>query len=470
MITKTTSLAILGAGPAGLSAAVEAAKLGVDTVVLDLHARAGGHYFNIPPKELQPAQPSSVLNEGYALIDQARMAGVEIWTGVEVWGIYPESPFRICLSGGEHEEIQAQTIIIATGAIERSWPFPGWTLPGVMTAGGALSLLKNQNIRPGRKVLVSGTGPLQLALASELVDRDVEVAAVLELKTWKHISNSWRAAVSTAATYPRLWEGLGYLRTLKKKKIPYRMGWSVIRALGDNEVTGAIIARVDAAGNPDLSTQQTVDVDCINLGYGLIPETQFTRLLECKHQLHPYLHVWTPVRDEWLQTSHPGVFAAGDAAGVFGKRAAVLEGKIAGFGAALQLKRLNEAMAAQLSRRARKQITSEYAFARLLHKTFSVPEDPCILASPDTLICRCECIQYAQILEAIRDGATSVQAVKYHSRAGMGLCRGIYCGPMISRLIALHGDIDLQQASRSDVRPPIFPVTLEEALHHEGLP
>lgn len=469
MSRREVSLAIIGAGPAGLNAAAQAAKLGIDTVVFDLHEQGGGHYFNLPPLEIQNNEPGNECEEGYSQIEQAQKAGAEIITGVEVWGIYPEDCFRICFSGGERKEIWAKKIILAPGAIERTWPFPGWTLPGVMTAGGALTMLKKQKVLPGRRVLISGTGPLQLSLAAKLAEHGVDIPALLELHSRGSLFSQWGSLTALFSQSQRIREGIDYFRTIQSKKIPYMFGWSVIRAIGEKEVSGALIAQVDAKGRPVPGSQKTIEVDCICLGYGLLPDTQFTRLLECSHIMHPYLRTWVPVRDEWLQTSFPGVFAIGDAAEITGKTAAILEGKIASLAVASQLNRLKMEEVRDFARPIQNQLTNERRFAQLQYHAFNLPEDPCPLADPDTVICRCECVTLAQIEEAIGDGATSVQAAKYLSRAGMGWCRGTHCAPIISQMIARQGNIAIEEASQSCIRPPLFPVSLEEALDTEEL-
>jgi D-hydroxyproline dehydrogenase subunit alpha len=226
---------------------------------------------------------------------------------------------------------------------------------------------------------------------------------------------------------------------------------------------------VDHSGRPVAGSEKTIDVDCICLGYGLLPDTQLTRLLECRHAMHPYLRAWVPVRDEWLQTSLPGVFAIGDAAEISGKMAAMLEGKIAALAVACQLGHLSKENIRGFAQPIQSQLAVERRFAQLLYRAFSLPDDPCPLAEPDTVICRCECVTYRQIQEAIRDGATSVQAVKYLCRTGMGWCRGTHCAPIISRMVSQLGGIGLEEASQTCIRPPLFPITLEEALDLEGL-
>jgi thioredoxin reductase/bacterioferritin-associated ferredoxin len=469
MRVHEVALAVIGTGPAGLSAAAEAAKFGINTIVLDMHDQAGGHFFNLPPDELQPTRPGKEFGEGKSLINRAKLAGAEILPGAEVWGIYSENPFRICLSGNQLKEIRAQKIILAPGAIEHFLPFPGWTLPGVITAGGALSLLKKQKMIPGRRILIGGTGPLPLNLAAHLANYDVGVICELELKSRASIFRHWRSILSASMRYQRIWEGLIYLRKLQSKKIPYLFGWSVIQAIGEGEVRGAIIAQVDATGKPIPGSEKAIDLDCICLGFGLLPDTRLTRLVDCSHILHPRLHTWVPVRDEFLQTSLPGVFAIGDAADIIGKAGAALEGRIAALAVARQMGLLEDEAAHQIAAPLNRKLNAERRFAQMLHETFELPKNPSILAKPETVICRCECITLQQIQEAIRDGATSVQAVKYHSRAGMGWCRGITCAPLISQIIAQQGGVNLELASRSSTRPPIFPVSLEDALEHEGL-
>jgi len=464
---REVSLAIIGAGPAGLAAATQAAKFGVDTVLLDLHEQAGGHFFSLPPAELQSTQPDIDQKEGETLIEKAKQAGVEALSGAEIWGIYAENPFRICFSGSDQKEIWSDKIILAPGAIERIWPFPGWTLPGVMTAGGALTLLKNQKCLPGKKILISGTGPLQLALAARLAAHGAEVVALLELQTLRSLLRNWPHLWTLLSQTQRMQEGLSYFKTLRASKIPYRFGWSVVRAFGEKEVTGAVIAQVDKAGKPIPDSEKRIEVDCICLGYGLLPDTSFTRLLECDHEIHPHLRAWVPVRDEWLQTSIPGIFAIGDAAGINGKDAAILEGKIAALAVAHQLGRLQNDRMIEMIGEIIRNLKAERRFARLLDRAFQLPNEPCLLADAETVICRCECVTFGQVEEAIRDGATSVQAVKYLSRAGMGWCRGTHCAPVISQMVAQMGGIDLEEASQACIRPPFFPITIEQALDLE---
>ena len=468
MTAQTVSLAIVGAGPAGLAAAAQAASLGVDTLVLDMHPRAGGHYFNLPAANFKLRKPSQKIKEGIGLVAQAMHDGAEIWTEASVWGIYPEEPFRVCLSGSEVNEIRAHKVILAPGGIERQLPFPGWTLPGVVTAGGALSLLKNQQMLLRQRILLTGSGPLQLAAAAQLSAAGAHVLAVLELQTSQTLLDGIRRNPSRILKRNRLSEGMSYFSKLISHGIQYRTGWTVIEALGENEVNAAVIARVDAAARPIDGSERTIQTDWICLGYGLLPDTQFTRILACDHIIHPKLRVWVPVRDEWLQTSMPGVFAIGDAADVLGKEAAVLEGKLAGLAVAIQLHRIAKLQGQQIAEPLREKLAIERGFVHATQDLFRLPEDPGSLSRPDTVICRCEGITYAQIQEAISDGATSVQAVKYYSRAGMGWCRGVTCNPLIGQIIACQRGAGLEEACHATARPPVFPVPLEEITENEG--
>lgn len=475
MSAREVALVIVGAGPGGLAAAAEAAGLGVETVVLDMYARPGGQYYRQPAYDAArasdvarsgfgnpPGATSAVEREGLALIDAARRAGAEIVNDATVWGLFPEQPFLIRLSAGGALSLSARTLILATGAYDRPLPFPGWTLPGVMTTGGVQALLKEQGVLPGRRFLLSGSGPLQLAAAAHLAAAGASVPAVLETRRLRSFLRLWPQVGAILAQGERLAEGYGYLRTLRAAGATLRFGWAVLRAEGAGQVERAIVGRVDADGRPMAGTEQTLAVDTICLGYGLLPATQLSRQLGCEHRLDPHLGAHVPLRDAWFQTSLAGAFVVGDAAGIAGKEAARLEGRLAGLAVARQLGVLTEAQAAERARPLWARWRREQCFAAFLQEAFGLLSGMAELAGDDTVLCRCEGVTLGQVKRALADGADSFPDVKAHTRAGMGRCQGRMCSVLIAPVIAQTLGYDLERASRYSVRPPAFPVALDE--------
>ena len=359
----------------------------------------------------------------------------------------------------------ARTLILATGAYDRPIPFPGWTLPGVMTAGGVQSFLKTQGRPPGRRFLLAGTGPLQIAVAAGLVQAGAEVVAILEAArlAWRDV----RHAAALWGQWGRLAEGWDYGRTLFAARVPLRLGWAIVEARGDSQVEEAVICRVDDAGQPLPGTSETLAVDTIAIGYGLIPSTELSRLLGCVHEFRPEQGGIVPRRDAEMQTSLPGVYAVGDGAGIGGAELAQIEGRIAALAAARHLGKLSEAAARHAIGREQPGLARQQRFARMLGELFTPGAGLYGLARDDTVVCRCEEVTLGEIRQAVAEGATSANEVKGLTRTGMGNCQGRICGELVARIIAAEttgqrGDAHaIESAGVFTARSPIHPLPLD---------
>ncbi len=490
-------LAIVGAGPAGLAAAAEAADLGLPVTLIDAFPRPGGQYFKQTPAELGVTPGDHPLP-----FDPQTRPGVRVIPDTAVWGIFPDAagadvnlsaqetlpdwnggfsrsdaerekpakastperaavtsspntPYLLCLYGpdGAPRRLLAKQIILAPGAYDRPVPFPGWTLPGVLTAGAALNLVKHQRVLPGRRFLLSGAGPLQLLLAHHLLDAGGEVAAVLDASPfpWR----GWRHAPAVWGQWERLAEGWAALGALRRARVPLRWGWLVRRAEGDGQVARAVIG--PAAGG----ATQTMAVDIICLGHGLMPSVQLARQAGCEHRYDPVQRAYLPVRDEWLQTSQPGIYVAGDGAGIGGKDVAAWEGRLAALAAAQQLGRPLPAGRVEAVRR---ELARQRRFAAVLLDLFPVSAHLGDLLTDDTVLCRCEEITVAEIRRAVADGAETLNAVRMVTRAGMGRCQGRMCGGPVSELIARELGRPVEALGQVTPRPPVVPVPVEGLL------
>lgn len=467
-MTEAVDLAVVGAGPAGLCAAIAARQAGAQVVVIDSYPRPGGQYFKQPPTAFQAGDHSRRHMELQTLLAQMQKLDARLLGSTLVWGAFaapnaagwllalhgPNAPYRL----------RASALILAPGAYDRPIPFPGWTLPGVMTAGGVQILIKNQRLLPGRRVVLSGSGPLQLAVASALVHAGAEVVAVLEgsslgLPALRQTPAAW-------GQWSRLAEGWGYLRSLRSTGASIRRGWAVVEARGQSEVQEAVIARLDANWRPIPGTAQTMAVDTVVIGYGFLTSTELTRLLGCEHDFVPERGGYIPRRDDEMQTTLPGVYAVGDGAGIGGAELAKIEGRIAGIAAARRLGLASQASAGKMIAELRPHLQREHRFAAMLGRLFTPGPGLYDLATDETVICRCEEVPLGQIRAAVVDGVRSLTELKGLTRVGMGNCQGRICGEVAARLLTREtgGDAadprQVEAMGQFSVRPPIHPLPL----------
>jgi hydrogen cyanide synthase HcnB len=346
------SLVIIGGGPAGMAAAIEAARAGLCCAIIDDAPRLGGQIYRQPPAEFSirhgTDKDTDRGNQLRAELD--RFADrIEVRSRTSVLGVWEDG--RILWGSDQTSGVmRARRLIVATGAHERPVPFPGWTLPGVMAAGGVQSLPKTMAIRPGRRALVAGTGLLILSVARRLHEAGVEVAAILEagspnwgdgafLKEWNH----WDAVR----------DARDHWQALHRAGIPFLVNHTIFAAHGRNEVEGAFYGPLDPEHWAPLRRQAwSVEVDLVCTGFGFVPRTELTVLAGCRHDHVIALGGWVPMRNALMETTVPGVFAVGDGAGIGGALAAEEEGRVAGITVAEQAGLLSAEKAARRRTRA----------------------------------------------------------------------------------------------------------------------
>ena len=468
---RSRSLVIIGGGPAGIAAATEAARAGLSCTLIDEAPWLGGQIYRQPPQGFQ-VKDAPALGKDFIRGERLRAEFDEIADRVEVlsetavlgvWG----GRELLWASGGTSGIIHAERLIIATGAYERPVPFPGWTLPGVMAAGGIQTLMKTMQVRPGRRAIVAGTGPLILGVANRLHEIGVEVVAVLEAgkpswspdafvkewSEWDFVTDMWDN-----------WQGL------RSAAIPLLGNHTVFEAHGHDEVEGASYGPVDPYDWRPLKEQvRTVEVDLVCIGFGFVPNTELTELAGCRHQYVHELGGWVPIRDVMMQTTVPGVFAVGDGAGIAGALVAVEAGRVAGITAAEQA----EAISAEEA--AKRRATPLTRLRQLAQVRKSLDEMSWIrpgllhLATPETLVCRCEEIALTEVQTALDEGARDLQAVKLLTRLGMGPCQGRNCASSMGRYLCHVTGRTPEQVGRINPRPPIKPVALGALAHAEAI-
>lgn len=396
---------------------------------------------------------------GRSMIAAASAAGIDVLTDTVVSSIWDREAL-LCRHEVEVRRITAGAIVIAAGAYDRPMPFPGWTLPGVITAGAAQRLVKAAGVAPGRRILMAGSGPLSLAFAAELRHRGAGVIMLAEACRRPAVRSVLRLLSAARGNVPSLLDGIRYLRFLRGAGVPVRWSTMIARAEGRDGVERAVIVRVDDAWRPLPGSEEVLEVDTVCLGYGLVPSNELARLCGCAHTYDEARGGWVATRDAWMRSSVPGVFIAGDGAGISGAAVAVEEGRIAGLGAAVETGRLESGEAAARARPAHARLRRARRFAVALRDMYPVGEGMYGLADDLTVICRCEEVTLAEIKEALAASPADVQGVKDSTRAGMGLCQGRMCARQVAAEVAKTLRVPIASVAPPSVRPPVKPLPI----------
>lgn len=467
MIEKICDVAVIGGGPAGISAATTVAQQGASAILVNSSNALGGNFYKQLPNNFDDSTSTNNrknIQEFQERVSLLQKSQAEIINQALVWGIFQETEpgFQIYAEHPEHNTINltAQTIIMAPGVYDRCLPFPGWELPGVMTPGAVQMALKEQGLVPGKRVLVCGTGPLQMIVAAALVEDGVEVVAMLDTSgAFDGMRDLLGAFYSLKS---RLGEIFHSLETLLRHRVPILFHHAAFRALGHAEsgVTGAVIGKVGPNGHPIPGTERNLKVDTICCAYGFMPSIALTLHLGCKHVYAPQLGVYIPWHDEHMQTSLPDVFVAGDVTGVGGKTLAELQGKLAGISALSQLGILSKDAANQQRRQLDSAVRREERFSRWLWNRYRFREGLLDLADDNTLICLCENVTAGDIKQSLDQGARNLYGVKLRTRMGMGSCQGRYCMMNTAELISQQTGYPVHEIGTPSVRPPLAPTRL----------
>ncbi|WP_367319638.1 FAD-dependent oxidoreductase [Streptomyces sp. HUAS ZL42] len=429
-------LAVIGAGPAGLAATVAAAAHGVRVTLLDSAAEAGGQFYRQPAAALRARRPQALhrrwrtwerLRDG--LNTHVRAGAVSHLTDHHVWCVERLSRgFAVhALLGPDQEEpseVHADAVLLATGGYEKVLPVPGWTLPGVVTAGGAQAMLKGALAVSGRTAVVAGTGPLLLPVATGLAAAGIEVAALVESADPKAFV---RRARALAGRPGKVAEGAGYAARLLRHRVRTLVHHTVVEAHGTERLEAVTVAALDTRGRVRPGTGRRIPCDTLAVGHGMLPHTDLAETLGCRLD-GLAVHV-----DDEQRTDVPGVWAAGETTGIGGAALSLAEGHIAGRSAAARLNGTEpdpRAWAAAARTRARLR-----DFFTALDTVYAPPAQWAEQVTDDTVVCRCEEVTGGAIREAVAElGAGDPRTVKLLTRAGMGWCQGRVCGPAVAGL------------------------------------
>ena len=449
---------VVGAGPAGLMAAREAVNRGAQVTIIDEGAQPGGQIYRqaIVGSRGEPiglkterARKERVLATYDEIEDK-----VDYLANSTAYSLFPGLELHVAWNG-ESRVMHPDAVVLATGVIERAVPFPGWTLPGVVFAGGVQALLKAHGIRAGNRVVVAGAGPLPVVVASQLTEAGAEVPCVALLNP---LRTMLRKPAGLWAGLDVVREGLKYLRALRKAGVERLDGWIPVRAHGDQTVRAVTLAQHDGNGRPLAGTERDVECDVLALNFGFSANSELARMAGTEVRFEPHQGGWIPQTDVFGRSSVKGVLVAGDAAGLRGAWVASAEGQIVGAAAAAiargeEVESISSTLAPVFGQRYR-----HLRFQEAVQESLRLPDGVWSWADADTICCRCESVTRAQLERAISDGHNTLNALKRNTRAGMGWCAGRICGHTMAALAS--GNRLLPEIEPMTPRPVARPVVL----------
>ncbi|NEB38289.1 FAD-dependent oxidoreductase [Streptomyces sp. SID14515] len=473
-------LVVVGAGPAGLAAAATALDGGLRVVLVDSGVALGGQFWRHPPPQVQGAVPTADLHHGLGAYRElcATLAAHEhtgrltlllnhhVWTTArerEHDGFTVHAVDRSRAPEERPVVLRASALLVATGAYDRQLPFPGWDLPGVLTAGGLQSLLKGGGVVAGRRVVLGGTGPFLLPVAAALAARGAKVVAVCEAAA----PSAWLRHPSALLRNPAKWaEAARYAGTLARHRVPVRTRTAIVGAEGGEtqgeepqgeepqggetqseeteggEAQGGAgrvavvrIASLAADGRPLPGTERRIEADTVGVGWGFVPQLDLLLPLGCD-LADAGDGTMAAAVDDGQRTTVPGLYTAGETCGVGGAALAVSEGRVAAVSVLADLAAPGLPNARRLAAE-RRAVTRHRAFARAMAQAHPLPPAWPAWLTDDTQVCRCEEVTAGTVRSArADDAAADHRQVKQLTRAGMGWCQGRMCGPAVHCLVA----------------------------------
>ncbi|AWB06858.1 FAD/NAD(P)-binding oxidoreductase (plasmid) [Azospirillum humicireducens] len=455
-------IAVVGSGPAGLAAAALAASKGASVVLLDEQAEPGGQIYRAVTET--PVRDRKVLGPDYwhgaELLGPLRDSGAAHWPGATVWSVARpredgpdgERSIQIGLSrNGAAAMLIVRHVILATGALERPFPIPGWTLPGVLGAGAAQVLLKTSGLVPSGATVMAGSGPLLWLLAWQYLQAGARIDAILDTTP----KQNWRAALPLLPGFlrsPYLAKGMKLMLEVRRK-LTVIGNVTALRADGDGALKSVTYTRN--------GTEHRLPADTLLLHHGVVPNLNLANATGCAQRWDEQQRCWRPTTDAWGATSVEGVSLAGDGAGIGGARAAEEAGRLAALDALHRLGRIGREQRDQLAAPHRAALDRALT-GRAFLDTLYTPAEAFRAPADDTIVCRCEEITAGAVREAVRLGCSGPNQAKSFLRCGMGPCQGRLCGPTVTEVIAAERGVSPAEVGYYRLRPPVKPITLAE--------
>jgi NADPH-dependent 2,4-dienoyl-CoA reductase/sulfur reductase-like enzyme/bacterioferritin-associated ferredoxin len=466
---------VVGSGLAGLSAAQVLAGQGFDILVIDESVQPGGQLLRktwLKPSYSSNLEPDRMKSKGFDLVRTInKMPGIDWLFQTQVLGIFKNRRLLVHIQnikipegkGSEKIiEIQAEHLIFATGARERYLPFKGWTLPGVMSIGSAQILMKSYGVLPAHNILIAGTSPLMMVLASEILTNKGKVTAFLDENS---IVKKLSFLPLTYHHWPKLIEGALYTARMVLNRVPMLQRYRVIEARGKHGFESAIMAKVNHKGDVISGTKAEFAAGALTIGYGFVPNIELPIQAGCDLEYQKNKGGWVVKVDEMLESSSQSVYAVGEITGIAGAKKSFIQGKLAAMSILKKMEKINTLNWKKEVKTLISLDHQQVAYASFLNHLCQVPASAYAAIPDETMICRCEEITMGTIKKNIQKGFDTIGSLKKVTRCGMGRCQGRICGPVIFDII-----MALTQKSAEDIgcslsRAPVKNVNIKAFLN-----
>lgn len=463
--TGRIEVAVIGGGPAGLAAATQAAEAGLSVALFDEQPAPGGQIYRaIESAPRRSRHWRDLLGgdyaQGSAWVERFRASGAQWHPGSSVFDLSGSGGLAVLGPDGARWW-QAERVIVATGAMERPVPVPGWTLPGVMGIGAAQTLLKQSALVPDEPAVVAGSGPLLYLAATQLIAAGATLAAVLDTTPGANLRAAAGLLPRAFLAGPEVRKGLAWRRALARSGVPFHTGVSGLVIEG-NERTKRVTAS---------SRGHSLAFDCglVLLHEGVVPSTQLPMVAGVEHHYDERQAAWHVRSDAFGRTNQQAILVAGDCAGIGGAELAAAEGLLAGIAAAIDLGRLDVASGERLAGPPRALLTRKAPLRRFLDVLARPRQEVLVPPHDETIVCRCEEVTAGELRRMAGLGCTGPNQAKAFSRCGMGPCQGRMCALTAAQVLAHAAGRPVAQAGVFRVRPPVKPVTVGELADMVGL-
>lgn len=452
-----TDVVVVGAGPAGMTTASCLAESGVRVLLLDEHTAPGGQVYRSVEKvtDKRPADLNvlgSHYRSGSKAVERLHSSGAQYWPGTSVWEISAAEEAALAVGvvrDGRARMIQAGHIVLATGAMERPTPFPGWTLPGVMTVGAAQTLLKSSGLVPEGRIAVAGSGPLLYLYISQLIKAGKKPQVILDTRPRASLQIKLSVLAALTVDPASMFRGLGWMREVRRE-IRVRERVHQLRASG--------VEKLSSISYESCDRQFTDEVDLLLVHDGVIPNTWLAMSAGCRHHWNVQQRCWVPDITGAGQTSRQSVSVVGDAAGIIGADASVLHGEAVACEVAACLEGKQPGV---VGNAAHPLLAWQHRTLRRCLDRFYPPAQEFELPPDDeTVVCRCEEVTAGEIRRVAALGCVGPNQGKAFTRCGMGPCMGRKCGVTVSRLIAEHHGLSMHEVGHYRIRPPVKPINV----------
>jgi len=452
---NTEQVVIVGAGPAGLSAARLLVSIGARVLLIDSGERPGGQYWRHGANSSLPEKHDELRIIADPNVEY--LPGTNVWTATYLNGI---STLHLLIDRNRERMVKTRMLILATGAYDRSLPFPGWDTPGVMTAGGVQALLKGQSTLAGKEFVVAGTGPFLLPVAVGLITAGAKVNAIVEAST----PTVWLTKLGgLTRTDGKIGDFATFQKIIMKSKVKMHHGSAVVAAHGADSLERVTVAKIDRQFKIKRGSQKQIACDVLAVGWGFTPDLSLAEALGARNRIEPRDGSLVVDVDIHQATSLPGVYAAGESTGIGGSGLALTEGRIAAIALARDFSLIDSVTSKELMVGLGEKRRKQQSFANALLDVYRVSNGWTTWLKPDTILCRCEETTVGDIRESISGLAVSdARNAKLLTRAGMGLCQGRVCGRAVSELVAdeCGREVSLKELRGGAKRPVITPIPL----------